>query len=70
MATTIALTVNPRASIVVLRPKNGLSTLYTKGEPFWDPMGDTAPLTPLKKYLNPRIPVIGSDAYISDSEFA
>lgn len=56
--------------VIMLWPKRGLSTLDRKGKPFWDPEADRALLTTLKKYLNPRIPVIESGAYINDPEFA
>jgi uncharacterized protein (UPF0261 family) len=59
-----------RGPVVILWPKKGLSTLDKEGKPFWDPEADRALLAALKKYLNPRIPVIESNAYINDSEFA
>jgi len=59
-----------RGHAVVLWPKKGLSTLDRKGRPFWDPEADMALLKALKRHLHPRIPVIESDAYINDPEFA
>ncbi|MBW1692123.1 MAG: Tm-1-like ATP-binding domain-containing protein [Deltaproteobacteria bacterium] len=71
LGSTIAEKLNQsQGPVVVLWPKKGLSTLDRMGKPFWDPESDTALLIALKKYLNPRIPVIESDAYINDSEFA
>jgi len=59
-----------RGPVVVLWPKNGLSTLDRKGRPFWDPEADMALLKALKRHLDLRIPVIESDVYINDPEFA
>jgi uncharacterized protein (UPF0261 family) len=68
---TIAEKLNQsRGPVVVLWPKNGLSTLDKKGKPFWDPEADRALLETLNRHLVPRIPVIESDAYINDPEFA
>jgi len=59
-----------RGPVVVLWPKNGLSTLDRKGRPYWDPEADMALLKALKRHLDLRIPVIESDAYINDPDFA
>jgi len=59
-----------RGPVVVLWPSKGLSTLDRKGRPFWDPEADMALLKALKRHLNLRIPVIESDAYINEPEFA
>jgi len=59
-----------RGPVVVLWPKNGLSTLDRKGRPFWDPEADMALLKVLKRHLDPHIAVIESDAYINDPDFA
>jgi uncharacterized protein (UPF0261 family) len=68
---TIAEKLNQsRGPVVVLWPKKGLSTLDRMGKPFWDPEADRALLKALKRHLHPRIPLIESDAYINDSEFA
>ena len=56
--------------VVVLWPKNGLSTLDKKGKPFWDPEADSALLETLNRHLNAGIPLIESDAYINEPEFA
>ena len=68
---TIANKLNQsRGPVVVLWPKKGLSTLDRSGKPFWDPEADMALLKTFKKYLNPGTPLIESDAYINDPEFA
>ncbi|TET91743.1 MAG: UPF0261 family protein [Desulfobacteraceae bacterium] len=59
-----------RGPVVVLWPSKGLSTLDRKGRPFWDPEADMALLKALKRHLDPRIPLIESDAYINEPEFA
>jgi uncharacterized protein (UPF0261 family) len=59
-----------RGPVVVLWPKQGLSTLDSRGRPFWDPEADMALIKSLKRHLDPHIPVIESDAYINDTEFA
>jgi uncharacterized protein (UPF0261 family) len=59
-----------RGPVTVLWPKNGLSTLDSKGRPFWDPYADMALLKSLKNHLDRRITLIESDAYINDPEFA
>jgi uncharacterized protein (UPF0261 family) len=68
---TIAEKLNQsQGPVVVLWPKKGLSTLDRMGKPFWYPEADRALLKALKRHLHPRIPLIESDAYINDSEFA
>ena len=59
-----------RGPVVVLWPSKGLSTLDCKGRPYWDPEADRALLRALKRHLDLRIPVIESDAYINEPEFA
>jgi uncharacterized protein (UPF0261 family) len=59
-----------RGLVVVLWPKKGLSTLDKEGKPFWDPEADRALLGALKRHLDSRIPILESEAYINDSEFA
>jgi uncharacterized protein (UPF0261 family) len=59
-----------RGLVVVLWPKRGLSTLDKEGKPFWDPEADRALLGALKRHLDSRIPIIESEAYINDPEFA
>ncbi|MBW2003165.1 MAG: Tm-1-like ATP-binding domain-containing protein [Deltaproteobacteria bacterium] len=59
-----------RGPVIVLWPKKGLSTLDHSGKPFWDPEADMALIKSLKRHLDPLIPVIESDAYINDPEFA
>jgi uncharacterized protein (UPF0261 family) len=59
-----------RGPVVVLWPKQGLSTLDSKEGPYWDPEADMVLIRALKRHLDPRIPVIESDAYINDPEFA
>ena len=59
-----------RGPVVVLWPSKGLSTLDRKGRPFWDPEADMALLKALKRHLDHRIPLIESDAYINEPEFA
>ena len=54
----------------LLWPKKGLSTLDSKGKPFWDPEADRALIESLKKNLDARIPIIESDTYINNLEFA
>jgi len=56
--------------VIIIWPKNGLSTLDRKGRPYWDPEVDMALLKALKRHLDLRIPVIESDAYINDPDFA
>ena len=71
LGSTIAEKLNQsRGPVVVLWPKEGLSTLDRMGKPFWDPEADRALLTALKRHLHPRIPLIESDAYINDPDFA
>jgi uncharacterized protein (UPF0261 family) len=71
LGSTIADKLNQsRGHAVVLWPKNGLSTLDHRGKPYWDPEADMALLKSLKRHLHHRIPVIESDAYINDTEFA
>ena len=68
---TIANKLNEsRGPVVVLWPEKGLSTLDCRGRPFWDPKADRALLKTLKRYLDTRIPLIESDAYINDPDFA
>ena len=59
-----------RGPVIILWPKKGLSTLDHSGKPFWDPEADMALIKSLKRHLDPHIPVIESDAYINDPEFA
>jgi len=59
-----------RGPVLVLWPEKGLSTLDSRGRPFWDPDADRALLKTLKRYLDTRIPLIESDAYINDPDFA
>jgi len=56
--------------VIVLWPEKGLSTLDCRGRPFWDPGADRALLKALKRYLDTRIPLIESDAYINAPDFA
>ena len=56
--------------VIMLWPKQGLSTLDRKGKPFWDTEADMALLKALKRHLHPRIPLLESDAYINDPDFA
>lgn len=68
---TIARKLNhARAPVVILWPKQGLSTLDCTGKPFWDQNADRALLEGLKKVLDPRIPIKEVDAFINDQEFA
>jgi uncharacterized protein (UPF0261 family) len=56
--------------VIMLWPEQGLSTLDREGKPFWDTEADRALLGALKRHLDPRIPVIETQAYINDPGFA
>jgi uncharacterized protein (UPF0261 family) len=59
-----------KGPVVVLWPRKGLSTLDHRGKPFWNPEADMALLKTLRRQLSDRIPLMESDHYVNDPDFA
>ncbi len=59
-----------KGPVAVLWPRKGLSTLDRRGKPFWNPEADMALLKTLRRQLSDRIPLMESDQYVNDPEFA
>jgi len=59
-----------KGPVAVLWPRKGLSTLDHRGKPFWNPEADMALLKTLRRQLSDRIPLMESDQYVNDPDFA
>ncbi len=59
-----------KGPVAVLWPRKGLSTLDRRGKPFWNPEADMALLKTLRRQLSDRIPLMESDQYVNDPDFA
>jgi uncharacterized protein (UPF0261 family) len=59
-----------RGPAAVAIPLQGFSDRNRAGDVFYDPEGDRAFISTLKKRLSPRIRVVEVDAHINDEGFA
>jgi len=59
-----------RGPAAVAIPLRGFSQRNRYGDVLYDPEGDGAFISTLKKRLNPRIRVVEVDAHINDEKFA
>lgn len=55
---------------VVVIPNKGVSAIDKKGQPFYDPIADSAFVKSLKTSLNERVELIEIDNHINDEHFA
>ncbi|MEW4565521.1 Tm-1-like ATP-binding domain-containing protein [Bremerella sp. JC770] len=58
------------APVTVLIPLQGISVISAAGQPFYDPVADTALFDSLAEHLSPTIPIKHIDANINDAVFA
>jgi uncharacterized protein (UPF0261 family) len=59
-----------RAPVTVLIPRRAISIISAPGQPFHDPIADTALFTALRTHLREDIPVVDTDLAINDPLFA